>query len=224
MKIRILNWAKFQHYKTRRPPWIKLHRQLLESRHWFELTPDASKLLVECWLIASDNPDGTINCDLGDLAFRLRRDNDDILPTLQELALHGFIDMNKVDDSNALADSLQPAIPETETETETETKKKQTQRKRRVYSDEFEKIWKIHQRGPKAKAEDEYKVALKNGVTHDDLVESLNVYQTTLRPPEFLGLHLFRWLKEERWEEEVVEQDAYKPTVLLNSSPFEEEA
>ena len=222
MKISITNWAKFQHYKTRRPPWIKLHRQLLESRHWFELTPDASKLLVECWLIASDNPDGTINCDLGDLAFRLRRDNDDILPTLQELALHGFIEMNKVDASNALADSLQPAIPETETETE--TKKKQTQRKRRVYSDEFEKIWKIHQRGPKAKAADEYRVALKNGVTHDDLVESLNVYQTTLRPPEFLGLHLFRWLKEERWEEEVVEQDAYKPTVLLNWSPFEEEA
>ena len=93
-----------------------------------------------------------------------------------------------------------------------------------MYSDEFEEIWKIHPRGPKAKAEDEYKVALKNGVTHDDLVESLNVYQTTLRPPEFLGLHLFRWLKEERWEEEVVEQDAYKPTVLLNWSPFEEEA
>ena len=222
MKIRIPNWEKFQHYKQRRPPWIKLHRQLLESRHWFELTPDASKLLVECWLIASDNPDGTINCDLGDLAFRLRRDNDSILPTLQELALHGFIEMNKVDASSSLAGSLQDAIPETETETE--TKKRQTQRKRRVYSDEFEKIWKIHQRGPKAKAADEYEVALKNDVTHDDLVKSLNVYQKTLRPPEFLGLHLFRWLKEERWEEEVVEQDAYKPTVLLNWSPFEEEA
>ena len=25
------NWSQFQHYKGRRPPWIKLHRALLDE-------------------------------------------------------------------------------------------------------------------------------------------------------------------------------------------------
>ena len=92
-----------------------------------------------------------------------------------------------------------------------------------MYSDEFEEIWKIHPRGPKAKAADEYKVAVKNGVTHDKIVKYLNAYQKTLRP-DFEGVDLFRWLKDERWEEqEAVKQDTYKPTVLVDWSPFEEE-
>ena len=77
--------------------------------------------------------------------------------------------------------------------------------------------------GEKAKAADEYKVAVKNGVTHDKIVKYLNAYQKTLRP-DFEGVHLFRWLKDERWEEqEAVKQDTYKPTVLVDWSPFEEE-
>ena len=31
MILRILNWEKFQHYKVRRPPWIKLHHSLLDD-------------------------------------------------------------------------------------------------------------------------------------------------------------------------------------------------
>jgi len=27
--LRVKNWGKFQHYKDRNPPWIKLHRGLL---------------------------------------------------------------------------------------------------------------------------------------------------------------------------------------------------
>ena len=33
-RLRIKNWAEFQHYRTRRPPWIKLHRGLLDDYAW----------------------------------------------------------------------------------------------------------------------------------------------------------------------------------------------
>ena len=33
---RIRNFDKFQHFKDRRPPWIKLYRDLLEDLDWHE--------------------------------------------------------------------------------------------------------------------------------------------------------------------------------------------
>lgn len=52
-KYRIKNWSKFQHYKDRNPPWIKLHVELLASEDWVTLA-DASKLLmVVCMVIAA---------------------------------------------------------------------------------------------------------------------------------------------------------------------------
>src|SRR5260221_5951051 len=49
----IKNWKKFQHYKHRNPPWIKLHQEIFTSTDWVMLA-DASKLLaVVCMVIAS---------------------------------------------------------------------------------------------------------------------------------------------------------------------------
>lgn len=53
----VRNWDKFQHYKNRNPPWIKLHTELLENYEFASLQ-DASKLLAICiWMLAarSDN-------------------------------------------------------------------------------------------------------------------------------------------------------------------------
>jgi hypothetical protein len=57
--LRVKNWAEFQHYKDRNPPWIKLHRALLDDYEFARL-PDASKAhLVLIWLLASQS-DGRI--------------------------------------------------------------------------------------------------------------------------------------------------------------------
>ena len=76
---------------------------------------------------------------------------------------------------------------------------------RRKYSKAFEEVWKIHARGPKAKADDEYLAAVGNGVTHDVIVAKLTGYVAAeLRPadnPPFKGQHLFRWLRDEGWQE-----------------------
>jgi hypothetical protein len=53
--LKVKNWQKFQHYKDRCPPWIKLHYEIMTSADWCMLA-DASKLLaVVCMLIASRN-------------------------------------------------------------------------------------------------------------------------------------------------------------------------
>ena len=214
MRISITNWDRFQHYAHRRPPWIKVHRELLDNRQWFELSPDASKLLVECWLIASEaepSEGGVIDKDLGDLAFRLRRDEASMKASLEELVAQGFIET----DSTALAPRRQGAAPEGETEGETDKR----QRRSPAYTDDFEQVWSCHRRGPKAKAFEAYKGALRDGVSHEQIVDGLKGYVGSL-DEGFKGAHLFRWIADARWEEDTgKKQVARPPLVLKNWSP-----
>lgn len=53
MPLRVRNFSKFQHYKHRSPPWIKLHRGALNDYH-FTCLQDASKAhAMLLWLLAS---------------------------------------------------------------------------------------------------------------------------------------------------------------------------
>jgi sarcosine oxidase delta subunit len=117
MKLIPKNWVKFQHYKDRCPPWIKLHRDLLNDRIFASL-PIASKALAPLlWLLASESKDGTFDAAIEELAFRLHIASKDIEAGLKPLIDKGFF----LDASTMLAPCLQVAIPERETETERET-------------------------------------------------------------------------------------------------------
>jgi len=120
--IRIRKWERFQHYKDRNPPWIRVYRDLVEEcEEWFELSDSAARLLVELWLLASRTLEGTIDRDANGLTWKLRKqDASATLASLQELVRYGFIEIIEEDASTTLAERLQDAIPETETETETE--------------------------------------------------------------------------------------------------------
>jgi hypothetical protein len=51
----VKNWESFQHYAKRNPPWIKLHRAILDDYVFCSL-PDLSKgHLMMLWLYASQN-------------------------------------------------------------------------------------------------------------------------------------------------------------------------
>ena len=114
--LQVPNWREFQHYKNRRPPWIKLHRTLLDN-YDFHCLPLASRALAPClWLIASDHEDGVIQCASEALAFRLRVTEEDLVTALKPLIERGFF----IDASTMLADRQQHAMPEREGETETE--------------------------------------------------------------------------------------------------------
>lgn len=113
--LTIKNWAEFQHYKDRNPPWIKLHRTLLYD-YEFSCLQDASKLhLILIWLLASQS-DGKIPDDPKFIQRRLALTSP---PNLKQLIELGFLVLEH-NDSKVLADCKQVAMPETETETETE--------------------------------------------------------------------------------------------------------
>ena len=118
MKLIPKNWVKFQHYKDRNPPWIKLHRDLLIDKEFMRL-PLASKALAPMlWLLASEDINGVFDADFDQLEFRLRLSQKELKDGLKPLIDNGFF----LDASTMLAVSLQDAIPETERETEKETK------------------------------------------------------------------------------------------------------
>ncbi len=117
--MRVKGWENFQHYKDRSPPWIKLHKTLLDN-YEFQSLPLASRALAPMlWLLASESNDGIIDADVAKLAFRLRRPEEEIVSGLLPLIEKGFI----VDDSNVLAGCKRDAMPETEREGEGEKRK-----------------------------------------------------------------------------------------------------
>jgi len=125
MLIAPRGWSEFQHYKDRNPPWIRLHRKLLDNKD-FQRLPVASRALAPMlWLLASESVDGVINADPDDLAFRLRATEKEMSVALRPLLEKGFFIPVQVA-STALAPCVQVAVPETETETERDTEQKQS--------------------------------------------------------------------------------------------------
>lgn len=121
MLLQPKNWATFQHYKDRCPPWIKLHRDLLINRE-FMCLPLASKALAPLlWLLASESKDGVFDASTEELQFRLHLSSKDINDGLKSLIEKQFF----IVASGMLAECYQPAIPEREGETEKETEKRQ---------------------------------------------------------------------------------------------------
>lgn len=110
------NWRDFQHYKDRSPPWIRLHRKLLDDKDFHRLPVESRALAPMLWLLAAESVDGSINADTDDLAFRLRTTELAIRSALDPLLERGFFVVEQ-DASNALADCKQLA-PKSCSETE----------------------------------------------------------------------------------------------------------
>jgi hypothetical protein len=114
--LSVRNWTKFQHYKDRTPPWIKLHYELLTSPDWV-MIDDASKLLaVVCMLVASRNG----GCVPNNPAYLRKVGQLAKLPSFKPLIDCGFLESG-ADASDLLADASPHACSrETETETDKE--------------------------------------------------------------------------------------------------------
>lgn len=115
--MRIKNFSKFQHFKDRTPPWVKLYRDILDDPDWHELDPAAAKVLVMLWLIASeDETKQGLLPSVKKLAFRLRVSEKQLEQSLTKLS-HWLIH----DDIGLISERYQSDAPETERETEEET-------------------------------------------------------------------------------------------------------
>lgn len=116
MRLRIKDWRKLQHYKDRKPPWIKLHRDCIDNPDWHELDGETAKTLIGLWCLAAEDEklDGNLP-DLRHIAFRLR-----ISESAAEVSLKKLKSWLDKVDSNSLADCYQSATTETDTEKDKE--------------------------------------------------------------------------------------------------------
>ena len=128
--MKIKNWAEFQHFKDRTPPWIKLYRYLLDDPEWHALSGDDAKHLVMLWLIASEDKDmeGTLP-EVKKIAFRLRiteKQTNQLLINLSNWLI--------LDDINMISIGYQDDTPE---ERRGETEKRHNKKIETLISDNF---------------------------------------------------------------------------------------
>ncbi len=203
---RIKNWRKFQHFKDRKPPWIKLYRDLLDDIDWHKLDGEAAKTLVMLWLLASEM-DGQLP-DTKEIAFRLRTTEIKVKQSLAKL-IHWLerddiktISKRYQDDIKTISKRYQNDLSETETETETETEPPA----RPVGEDGFEQFWKAYPRkqGKKAAYKAWQKAKDKPEISHilRQLVIQKQSDQWTKDGGQYIPLPA-TWLNQGRWADEV---------------------
>lgn len=89
MATRVKNWEKLQHYKERKPAWVKLYRDLIDDRDFYALDGEAAKLLILIWLLASET-DGWLP-EPEEIAWRLRVEKSGVINNLATLKRVGFL-------------------------------------------------------------------------------------------------------------------------------------
>lgn len=191
MILTVKNWADFQHYKDRSPPWIKLHKGLLDN-YEYQCLPLASRALAPMiWLLASESVDGSIDADLRKLAFRLRTTEKEIQAGLTPLIEKGFL----IDASNPLAERKQDAMPETE-----------KRREEKSGDNRFAEFWSAY---PKKKAKSDALKAwgkAKIDGQFDALIAALELQKQSpdwlKNGGEFIPFPA-TWINGRRWEDEI---------------------
>jgi hypothetical protein len=186
------NWAELQHYKDRSPPWIKLHKKLLDN-YEYQCLPLASKALAPMlWLIASEHETGHIEADAKKLAFRLRMSEQEAADALKPLIANGFFSEVAQVASKTLARSKRAAMPETE--------------KRREETESlFDQFWTAY---PKKAGKDAARRAFdKRKVSGNLLAEMLAAVDTQKRSEQWKRdagqfiPHPATWLNDGRWQD-----------------------
>jgi hypothetical protein len=112
----VRNYERYQHYKNRRPPWVKLHRDLWFDQKFYSLSSLSKLYVIGFFTLASEN-DNRIPLDIAWIHSRLGIDKK---PDFKELFDSGFIEEIPENASKVLAPCKQNAIPEGEEERETE--------------------------------------------------------------------------------------------------------
>ena len=198
MPIKVKDWNKFQHFKDRKPPWIKLYRDILDDLEWHQLDPVAAKALVAIWLIASEN-DGELP-EMKKLAFRLRVSEKQAISIVSQLD-HWLIQ----DDINLISDCYQSDSLEIEKETYRKEKETETDiRSKKPRSAEFDKFWVVYPRkvnkGLAMKAWE--KAASKAAPAL--IIAAVEAWKISkdFPEPDFIP-HPSSWLNGERWSDEL---------------------
>ncbi|MCA9454305.1 MAG: hypothetical protein H6750_04605 [Nitrospiraceae bacterium] len=124
--FRVKNFERFQHYKKRCPPWIKLYYEILDDDAFISLPLEAQLYYLLLLLIAGRR-DNVIPLDSKYLKKVMRLEHE---PDLKPLFESGFLlALSKQQASKMLADRKQNALSETESEAEREKRRKESEEK-----------------------------------------------------------------------------------------------
>ena len=204
----VVNFERFQHYKDRNPPWIKLYNELLDDYEFGRLQ-DASKMhLIAIWLLAS-RTGNKIPYDAEWIKGRINA-TDDV--DLNGLKCAGFIELDEAC-SKMLAKRLQDARPETETETETEKRTptescaKRTLRDPYVQPPGFNEWWEeCPRKRSKGDAHKIYVKIVKDGsATEAELLLAMRAAKAYWRAKGTEDEHIpypATWLRARGWEDD----------------------
>ncbi|WP_029061923.1 hypothetical protein [Labrenzia sp. DG1229] len=204
----VKNFDKFQHYKDRNPPWIKLYNELLDD-YEFGCLPDISKWhLIAIWLLASRSGN-RIPMDARWVAKRINANDE---PDLQVLFDFGFLIENQ-ELRNVEQDASKPLAfarsreTETEGETEAETRGEnvdEVQPSKPKYpssEEQFEEWYADYPhkvgRGAALKA---FKTVIKK-TDLETLKTGLQQYVLT-KPADRSWCNPATWLNQERWADQ----------------------
>ena len=115
--LRPKSWNEFHHYKRRHPPWVKLHKRLLDDFE-FQSLPLAGKALAPMlWLLASEDRQGGIDAEAAKISFRLRISEEELEQAIQPLINGGFFEFEE-GASAVLALDMRDALRKSKSETE----------------------------------------------------------------------------------------------------------
>lgn len=135
MILKPKNWHKFQHYKDRNPPWIKVHKTQLDDPDFMMLSLASVGLAQLLWLLASESKDGSFDASTKNLTFRLRKSEAEIKKLITPLISSGFFEL--LADASAVQADDTGSCSEGETETEGEYCLFDQEK-------EFEKVWALY--------------------------------------------------------------------------------
>lgn len=212
----VKNFERFQHYKDRAPPWIKLYNELLDD-YEFGLLPDASKMhLVAIWLLASRSE----NKIPYDPAWVARRINATEPVNLAGLAEAGFIvtdqplQTTEQVASKPLAECLSREREEGETEESREEKEiPPVAKATRGASEKFEEFWKERPRrdgdDPRKPAEKKFNALVKTGVDPDVIISGAKMATIAAKERGVYGTKFVpqtvKWLNDQRFADYAAE-------------------
>lgn len=200
MATRIKNYARFQHFKDRSPPWVKLYRDILDDPDWHDLDGKWAKILVMLWLIASedDTKTGTLP-DNRHLCFRLRVTEKELEQAFSKLS-HWL----EHDDIDLISDGYQLDAPEKRRE---EAEIERCSPSASMSADEgFVVFWEQYPR--KVSKQDAAKAWAKLKPSGELLAAIMAAVSAQKVSPEWLKEdgrfvpHAATWLNGRRWEDE----------------------
>lgn len=93
----LCNWERFQHYKDRDPPWVKLYRDLLTSESWV-LGSDLSRVVQVASIVLAPRYTNKIpvRFDLLRRVMSLECKEPEFLRAVTHLANTGFVELHEV--------------------------------------------------------------------------------------------------------------------------------